>query len=375
MKDTEKEDGKRKRTFLFVAPFLLLALLLFAGCVTESTSTDAASDYEDQITGELLPTWTQGWGWLPICIMAVVISVLLHTIVYMFGYSINSHSIKRYALSEMLQAAATALMVILLIGMLVQAFDYLGSLGSVTCGGEEINSPIEADACRTGEILEEVGKKYQEVLVADWGPEIAYSIQISAFGVTVFMGSWLDNIYKEVETYHSIAYICVNLMIGLTAKLFLLRYIAMNMLAVFLPLGIILRTFHFTRGIGAFFIALAIGFYFIYPTVTFMMDSSFMEGLNEPELPDVVASGMCNIPMFGSFSFGSAALAQYSSRSNSASQIELSSNLADFVASIQTALLFDNLVAFAITLTFLRFATTILGGDAAPFMTMVGRLV
>ncbi|MCP4646513.1 MAG: hypothetical protein GY852_02105, partial [bacterium] len=96
---------------------------------------------------------------------------------------------------------------------------------------------------------------------------------------------------------------------------------------------------------------------------------------NQPELPAVIATGMCNIPMFGSFSFGSAALANYGSRSGSASQISLSSNLADFVASIQTALLFDNLVAFSITLTFLRFATTILGGDAAPFMSMVGRLV
>ena len=374
MKEMEKEGEKRKRSFMLIAPLLLVLLLLFAGCVTESTSTDAASEY-DQIKEELLPDWTQSWGWLPICIMAVVISVLLHTIVYMFGYSINSHSIKKYALTEMLQAAATALMAILLIGMLVQSFDYLGTLGSVTCGGEEINSPIEADACRTEEILNAVGKLYQNVLEADWGPEIAYSIQISAFGVTIFMGSWVDNIYAEVETYHSIAYICVNLMIGLTAKLFLLKYIDMNMLAVFLPLGIILRTFHFTRGIGAFFIALAIGFYFIYPTVTFMMDSSFMEGLNEPELPEVIASGMCNIPMFGSFSFGSAALSQYSSRSGSASQISLSSNLANFVASIQTALLFSNLVAFAITLTFLRFATTILGGDAAPFMTMVGRLV
>ncbi len=374
MENRDEGSQKRKRAFSLIAPLLVLSLLLFAGCVAEDTSNEAALDY-DEIKGELLPSWTASWGWLPICIMAIVISVLLHTIVYMFGYSINSHSIKRYALTEMLQAAATALMVILLIGMLVQSFDYIGSLGSVTCGGEEINSPIEADACRSGEILTAVGSLYQKVLEADWGPEIAYSMQISAFGVTIFMGSWVDNIYTEVETYHSIAYICVNLMIGLTAKLFLLKYINENMLAVFLPLGIILRTFHFTRGVGAFFIALAIGFYFIYPTVTFMMDSSFMEGLNAPELPEVIASGMCNIPMFGSFSFGSAALAQYSSRSGSASQISLSTDLADFVASIQTALLFDNLVAFAITLTFLKFATTILGGDAAPFMTMVGRLV
>ncbi|MCP4647528.1 MAG: hypothetical protein GY852_07315, partial [bacterium] len=270
----EKENKNRKRLACLVA---LFAILFFSmGCVTEPS--EAVDQGYDEIKGELLPDWHLDGGWLAICILAVIISILLHTVVYILGYAINSHGIKRYALTEMIQGAATALMVILLIGMLVQSFEYLGSLGSVTCGDNEITNPIEADSCRTGEILEAVGKLYNKVLEADWGPEIAYSIQISAFGVTVFMGSWVDAIYTEVETYHSIAYICVNLMIALTAKLFLLRYISENMLTTFLPLGIILRTFHFTRGIGAFFIALAIGFFFIYPTVTFMMDSSFMEG-------------------------------------------------------------------------------------------------
>ncbi len=371
MEENKKQEKRKKREVpLALFAGLLFALVFFSGCVTDS------SKLGDEAKGEFLPTWTQTWGWLPICILAVVISVTAHTIIYIIGYSLNAARLKRYAVTEMMQAAASALMVILLVGMLVQAFDYLGSLGSITCGGVDMTSPVEADACRTGELLNKIGKQYTKVLESDRGPEMIYSMQITVFGIPVFIGSWMvESIYKEVETYHSIAYICVNLMIALTAKLFLLKYVAENMLAVFLPLGIILRTFHFTRGIGAFFIAMAIGFFFIYPTVTFMMDSTFMASLDAPELPDIISSGMCNIPMFGSFSFGSAALAQYSSRSGTASQVALSNDLATFVASIQTALLFNNFVALAITLTFLRYATTILGGDAAPFMGMVGRLV
>jgi hypothetical protein len=367
-----KLKGENKRAGML--PLLVLLVLLFSmGCVDDSTQ--AATEYEE-IKGELLPDWSTEWGWLPICLVAVVASVIIHTIVYMLAQAINSEQLKRYAISEMLQAAATALMAIVLISALVQAFDFLSSLGKVTCGGEVMENPLEADACRTNEILNEVGDLYNSVHDADWGPEMLCSLQIAVFGIPIFQGCWmLENIYNEVETYHSIAYICVNLMIGLSTKLFLLRYVYENMLAVFLPLGIILRTFHFTRGIGAFFISLAIGFYFIYPTVTFMMDSSFMEGLDEPELPETIITGMCNIPMFGSFSFGAAALASYSSGSASASQISLSQDLASFIAQIQAALLFNTMVAFAITLTFIRFATQILGGDITPFMGMVGRLV
>ena len=350
----------------------LVALFLSMGCTGADTS-----DYEEELTkGEFLGVWEVDWGWLPMCILAVVVSVIIHGTIYMIGYSLNLNNLKRYAQSELLQAAATALIAIVLISALIQSFDFISSLGSIDCGGNIIDSPIEADACRTQEILIEVGDLYDTVLEADWGREIGYSTQITLFGIPVFNGAWMvDSIYNDVETYHGIAYICVNLMMALSAKLFLLQYINENMLAVFLPLGILLRTFHFTRGIGAFFISLAIGFFFIYPTVTFLMDSSFMESLDEPDPPETIVSGFCNIPMFGSFSFGAAALASYGERSSSASSASLSQDLASFVATIQTGILFNSLVAFAITVTFLRYGTMILGGDISPFMGMAGRLI
>ena len=366
----KKQEGKTgKMAFL---PLLLLAALLvsLSGCMQEVGSSE-----EQLQKGEFLPYWNATW--LPICILAIMISMLLNGMLYSVGFAINSQNLKRYALSEMLQTAATAIMVVVLIGTLLQAFAFIGNLESITCGpdGDVITDPIDADKCRSEELLSKVGKMYDHVFDADWGPEIAYSLQITVFGVPTFQGMWVPSIYKEVETYHSIAYICVNLMLGLSAKLFMLQYVQENMLAVFLPLGIILRTFHFTRGIGAFFMSVAIGFFFIFPTVSFILDSSYMSSMSAPTLPQVVTTGMCNIPMFGSFSFGSAALASYGTRSGSASQISLSNDLARFVADIQTVLFYNNLVALAITLTFVRYASTILGGDVAPFMAMVGRLV
>ncbi|MCP4648403.1 MAG: hypothetical protein GY852_11850, partial [bacterium] len=181
----------------------------------------------------------------------------------------------------------------------------------------------------------------------------------------------------EVETFHYIAHTCVQLMFFLSAKMVILQYVQQNMLQFFLPLGLVLRTFHFTRGIGAFFISLAIAFYFIYPTMVFIMDSSYASSpeSTEPQLPEIIGVGMCNIPMFGSLSFGSAALQKLWNSGERARSLSLSKDLATFLSRIYTHLFFSNMVAFAIALTFMRFSVSILGGDMTPFMGMVGRLV
>ncbi|MBN2121649.1 hypothetical protein JW721_01145 [Candidatus Micrarchaeota archaeon] len=366
--EKKKAEKTREKRPGFGLPITLLAILLVLGIGSMFSETG-----EEQLEkGDFLPYWQATW--LPMCVLAIAISWSLHGLVYGVGHALNSEPIKRYAFSELLQTAATAVIVIALTGILVQAFDFVGSIGAISCGEEQISAPIEADMCRTDEFRQELVEKKKYAFDADKGPEILYSTRISIFSVPVFVGSWIKSVHKEVETYHSIAYICTNLLIGLSAKMFILQYIRENMLTVFLPIGIILRTFHFTRGIGALFISLAIAFFFIYPTVVFMMDSSFMEANAGPALPEILTTGMCNIPIFGSFSFGSAAI-EMTSSSGAASQIALSNNLASFIADIQTELIYSNMVGFSIALTFVRFATTILGGDVTPFMGMVGRLV
>jgi hypothetical protein len=364
-KTERKEKGAAPRKLPVSA--IMVLLLAISGMVFSQDLGELQMQ-----SGDFLPFWQASW--LPMCLMAVLVSWMLHGLVYGIGYALNSDPIKRYAFSELLQTAATAVMVVALTGILVQAFEFLGTIGAVSCGGETITVPVDADMCRTEEFRQELEDKKKYVFLADRGPEILYSTRVSIFSVPVFQGNWIKSVHKEVETYHSIAYLCTNLLIALSAKLFALNYIKENMLVVFLPLGILLRTFHFTRGIGALFMSLAIGFFFIYPTVVFMMDSSFVEGNTGPPLPEIITTGMCNLPIFGSFSFGSAAV-EMTSASGAASQISLSNDLASFVADIQTELLFSNMVGFALTLTFIRYAATILGGDVAPFMGMVGRLV
>ena len=372
-----KESSPKTKALFRALPLFVLLLFLASGTLFAEDPDPESYTYESEVQkGELLPYWNSDTGWMGICMLAVGITALLHGMLYGFGVAINSQHLQRYAKSELIQTAATAVILVALLGMLEQAFALAAGFGQITCSlnNEIITDPIEADMCYTQDVLNKVKKAYDAAFDADGNAmkESYYSFSFSFFGFPIWIGSLDDSIYKEIETYHSICYLSVNLMIALSAKMFLLKYIQENMLAFFLPVGIILRTFHFTRGIGAFFIAVAIAFFFIYPITCFLMSGA--EAPEEPEMPDITTTGMCGIPVFGSFSFGGAPLAQGSTAA-AANQVTISDDLSSFVADIQTRLLFNNLVAFALAITFLRYATTILGGDTAPFMAMVGRLV
>jgi hypothetical protein len=383
------EKTKNRRKILVVLLLLSLALVSSMGCTAESIEeTEGQEKFEYMFYSEaeggtgqskfINEAWgqTDNWGWFTISIFAVFISALIFGLVYAIGYALNMNTVKRYSLSELIQTAATAIMMIALVGLLVGAFDLFSDTfgGTVTCMGEEITEPIDADICRTAEMLNAVNAQYKYAYKAAKKTEMAYSVSVTLLGFPVYQGSFVSSIHKRAETNQYIAHVCTELMFFLTAKIYILKYMQENMLQLFLPLGIILRTFHFTRGIGAFFISIGIAFYFIYPTIVFIMDSSYVANAAVPQMPDIVVSGMCNLPMFGSFSFGSAALEQ-TDITSAVTEMTLSKNLSSFLADMYTHLMYSNMVGFAMALTFVRFATTILGGDITPFMGMVGRLV
>lgn len=368
---------------------LAILLVLSMGCTAESAEgTEGKQQFEEMFYSEaeggtgqskfINEAWGDydTFGWFPICVFAIFISALIFGMVYAIGHAFNIRTLQRYALSELLQTAATAVIVIALVGLLIGTFDILSETfgGTVTCMGEEYTDPIRTDMCRTSEMLTMANGMYKYAYEAAKGPEMAASFTITMFGFPVYQGAMIASLHKRVETLSYIAHVCVELMFFLTAKMFLLKYIQENMLQFFLPLGIILRTFHFTRGIGAFFISIAIAFYFIYPTIVFIMDTSYAANAAAPQMPDIITTGMCNLPMFGSFSFGSATLEQ-TSIAGETQGLSISKNLSSFLADLYTHLLYSNMVAFAIALTFVRFASTLLGGDVTPFMGMVGRLV
>ncbi|NYZ60626.1 hypothetical protein H0O01_02915 [Candidatus Micrarchaeota archaeon] len=322
--------------------------------------------------------WGAGGPWFVNCLLAIIVVAVIMGTVYAISYAFNFMSLKRFAVSEFYQLAATAVLVIFLVAIVEngQAFFLSKYGGTVICQGGEIDNTVQAAMCRTEERLTYFDKTFNSIKdsseLAD--KELRYYSSMSLFGIIFWQGNFDASLHKYVETQHAIASKLVSLMISLNSQMFVLKYIKENMLVFFLPLGIVLRTLHFTRGIGGFFIALAVALYFIYPGMLFIMDASYAPP--PPQAPSSISNraDLCNIPVFSGMSLGATTAEGQSTRSAASISVSTSS-LAAFVSQVFVKLFYDNMVALAIAVTMMRYGTMLLGGDSNVFLQMMGRWV
>jgi hypothetical protein len=322
--------------------------------------------------------WGAGGFWFVNCILAILITAVVMGTIYIISYAFNMGGLKRFAVSEFYQLAATAVLVIFLVVIVENGQEFFLSRypGGIICQGAVVHNTVEAAMCRTEERLTYFSNAFNSIRdssdLAD--KELRYYSSMSLFGIIFWQGNFDASLHKYVETQHAIAYKLVSLMISLNSQVFVLKYILENMLVFFLPLGIVLRTLHFTRGIGGFFIALAVSLYFIYPGMLFIMDASY--GPAAPEMPSSISNraDFCNIPIFSGMSLGAATPEGQSTRS--AASISVStSNLASFMSQVFVKLFYDNMVALSIAVVAMRYMTMLLGGDSSVFLQMMGRWV
>jgi len=333
---------------------------------------------------DIFSTVFTGWGgggfWFVNSLMAILITAIIMGTLYAVATAFNFAGLKRYSVSEFMQLAATAIMVIFLVSMIdggQQLFIHTFGSGTITCGDRQVADPLDAAMCRAGERLEYFNSMFYSIKDSDelYEKELEYYSSLSMIGIMFWQGNWNADTHKYVETAHAIEYKIVSLLISLNSQMFVLKYISENMLAFFLPLGIVLRTLHFTRGIGAFSIALAISFYFIYPGILFLLDQSHVTAPPSSIPPSTMnRENLCNIPVFTGFSLGSVAVSGQGTRAAAALSIS-SGNLASFISQTFVRLLYENMVAFAIAVTFMRYGATLLGGESGIFLQMMARWV
>jgi hypothetical protein len=199
-------------------------------------------------------------------ILAVMIAIIIHSALIMFAKGFNIPELEKYAQSEILQAAATAMMAIFLVGMVTGISDFsvslLGQESTVLCKGkaEQILKTGENETMVFKNTLDIVRCRVQEKAIAIaevqdrlttgadvWGKFTALNLGLSLFGVTFFKGDWVGSLYQETEIIRITNNLATVLLVGMNAVSFLALYIKNTMLSLFIPVGILLRSFHFTR--------------------------------------------------------------------------------------------------------------------------------
>ncbi|VVC02618.1 Uncharacterised protein [Candidatus Burarchaeum australiense] len=384
---TSPKQAPAGNAALRILPSALFALLLFAGALFSQTFEDFRNQYGGIFQSRM-------GGWQLIAIASILVCLFANTLVYMAGYLFQSEHLKRYASSEFLQVSASALMIFFAVELLftlssgpsnVSGLGFMGEVlgtgSSIDCaampggkfmiwqGSRDFGSgPLGAFKCKVQEKINALDSAYNNVVEGNKPLERTTSICFNLFGVPVYCWDWNLDLHNQVEKNHLVATKIVSLLMPLHAQFSLAEYLQKNMLAVFLPAGFVMRIFPFTRGVGGLFIALAIGFFFIFPTFFLLTDPTFVKA-------DAAQAGMEQGACYTGFKGASVLLAGVFGIGGSAGASELATTRAEeLVFQITIGTLFYPFVALALTLMFVRAMTPVLGGDLGELMKMVARL-
>ncbi len=334
-------------------------------------------------------TW-EGLGWSGIALSAVALCIFFFALAYTLGKSLSLENVKRWALSEMLQVGASAILIVLLIQIVNYASFFtiavlIGQGTTVECGEQDVQfsvllseggsgsqtitgNPISFAKCRVQEKITRLDNMYQKIFDDNKGVEAAAAYCWSLSGVQVYCGDWY--LHGEVENAHLLTTKITPLLMNLHGQYTILDYIDKNMLTIFLPLGILLRVFPLTRGAGGLLIATSIGFYFILPGFFILTDPSYARPSNDVQAVSQTKVFNACYPGFS----GSSVLLTEVTRNLAATQGNLSL-FSSKLANLTVGIMFYPFIALAITLVFVRSTAPIFGGDLGELTSMISKVL
>lgn len=212
-------------------------------------------------------------GWEPIALAAVTLSLLAVGAVYAIGAIFDAERLKGWAKTEFLQVMASG---ILVAGLLVFA-TALNTTATTVAGQDHIQYAENylADLNLKLGALYLTTFAFNTVIATLADVDLEVSIIVAGAKVKPFAG--FGAISQQLSA------ILFGIFIAITSNAVqynFLQFIDATMMYYFLPIGVILRSFNPTRSVGALFMALAIGLYFVFP-LTFVLASTTVGSMNQ----------------------------------------------------------------------------------------------
>jgi len=288
---------------------------------------------------------------------AVLISFLIATLAYMVSVIFDLKGLRNWAKSEFYQALASAVLVVALISLSYVMFDVgvRAMIGSI--------DPFQQAQNYLDGVLSDLSSLY--VSTYDFNflfeilPSFTFYINAAAFSIKPFF--WL--VPTLITKHHLVTQLVATVTVTASFQKALIFFFINTGFAVFLPLGVILRAFPFTRGAGGLLIAIAIGFFIVYP-VMFTYVSLMSE--SKPTAEEIAGSLTFGGLDLEQFSAGAVDFENATEFANVALQPEAAQKV-DFIygwlGPVAIKIFYYPVVVFMVTLTFIRTISPILGAD------------
>ncbi|MDO8339347.1 MAG: hypothetical protein Q7T16_01690 [Candidatus Burarchaeum sp.] len=350
---------------------------------------------------KLTDVWTnpvQGLGasGMQFALTIVLTIIFIIAILYMLSAALRNERLKRWLAGELMQAFASALMIIglvvfaLFITQVFYGFYYnpvSGGFPGISCNSADsswsatgfgivdpanptfiIKSPLDYFRCKFTTIDMQFSNLYADTVSLDLHVERAEWSCWIFFGTEIMCG-W--DLHPLAQSLHALAYKIVQYRIGVNAALVLADYVQQWFLPIFLPIGILLRAIPFTRGAGGLIIATVLGFYFIFPIVFMFGDLLLSSQLEKPDLSFIDPNANECV-----YSDLSGAMGVYVADAAIAAQAQLTIST---IRSLLTALIMEivlaPLLALAATVMFIRAFSPIFGSDSSMVMYGISKMI
>lgn len=307
-------------------------------------------------------------AWMPIFMMTVAVLVAIATLVYMLGIALGMMNLKMWAKAEFTNVLAMVLLVSVLIVSINAAWELSLSITSTVYNLSEMNAggaggaqvdqfwlaknyineslKCERAVYRTAFLLNMWYEPFEKITSDVSGPEGTGG---GLFGI---MSGFLHYITGNITYLILFQYIQYRF----------LDLVQVMMMPLFLPIGIVLRTFPATRGAGGLMMAVALGFYFVFPmSYVFIYASAPTSGslCLEIEQAQVPPNNSCYANVADIY-------VQRGMLKSNQPQLEGTVELlTNTYASFFFHALFYPLVSLIVTFTFIRQASSLLGADLA----------
>lgn len=328
--------------------------------------------------------WTEPWSatpvavegvwnvWQPVALTAVVTAFLVVALAYMLGIALNLDGLRKWAKSEFYQALASAVIV----GGLIFMIDIMLNEGFQTMIGGM--NPYKKAYVYLDGVMSSLYYIYINVYRTNFLLEFLASFTIYSNAVG-FDLSPLEIILSPLsEHFHFQAYV-VTMAAILTAFQRALIHLFYNTgFTVFIPAGVLLRIFPWTRGAGGLLIAIGIGLSIVYPimfTFVAMMSENPSEVRNKAnELGNSI--GGFDLSEFGACASDFGVMADFATEKALSPQLKAASAwILGWLSSVWLKIFYYPMLVLIVTFTFIRTISPLLGADITEIGQGIVRLL
>ena len=276
-------------------PAILLIALSVLGILLLSSSaqTGSVSSIKCIINGTTTDPGTCIQSAIPLCLIGLAISVIILAVAYMAGEVLNYRSLKEFYRAQLWETVKSVIIVVII-------FSCLGitSAIAVSLAGGSGSTSGSSIATNLGSLYTTVQSSYLTPqlqgaetsfaalmglsvggdLLRSLGLEVWIPVPVPPRGIPVVQfgadvnllnSNYITNLYGDptLSIATGSADIVTAMLLSFQVQSDLIYVIAAIGLGAFIPIGLIMRSFPFIRGLGGTMIAIGIGLSIVYPTL------------------------------------------------------------------------------------------------------------